>query len=149
MIKVIWTAGLLFSGTVAFAQLNPVSWSFEARPTTDGAYEIQITASCDKGWYIYSQYLESEDGPIATVFEFSTGPAIELLGKTEESGNKKTGYDEMFGMNITKYADKAVFLQRIRTSGDISSISGTVTYMSCNDEKCLPPRDVPFQVTLP
>lgn len=131
------------------AQLNPVTWTYDAVKINDQEYDLRMTAKCEGGWYIYSQYLESEDGPIATSFSFEPNANLSLVGKITESGHKKEGFDEMFGMNIIKFSDEVVFTQRIRILADTPSLGGVVTYMTCNNEKCLPPKDVSFSILLP
>ncbi len=140
---------LLFPLASSVAQMNPVTWTYEAVKINEKEYDLKLTAKCEGGWYIYSQYLESEDGPIATSFSFETNNNISLEGKITESGHKKEGFDEMFGMNIIKFSDEVVFTQRIKTMGEVPAIKGVVTYMTCNNEKCLPPKDVAYNIVLP
>lgn len=139
---------LLFTASL-FAQLNPVKWTYSAVKTSDDHYDITFTATIEKGWYIYSQYLESEDGPIATSFTFNKNQAVEKLGKSTEDGHKKEGFDSMFSMNIVKYSDEVKFVQPIHTKGTVASVKGFLTYMTCDGEKCLPPKDVDFDIPLP
>ena len=61
---------LLFAFTSVFAQLEPVKWSFQAERVSETEYDIIFTAKIDKGWSVYSPYLESDQGPIPTTFQF-------------------------------------------------------------------------------
>ncbi|MEM6698966.1 MAG: disulfide bond formation protein DsbD, partial [Bacteroidota bacterium] len=70
------------------------------------------------------------------------------LGKGTEKGYKKEGYDEIFGMNLIKFGKTVTFTQRVKVKSGASSINGYLTYMTCNDEQCLPPTDVDFEISL-
>ena len=142
---------LIFSLAANFlsAQETPVKWSFTAEKVNEQEYDLVITANIESGWSVYSQYLESDDGPIKTKFEFQPSKAIELIGKTAESGNKKESYDELFGMNLIKFSKKAQFTQRVKVTDASQPVSGFVTYMSCDETSCLPPTDVDFSISLP
>jgi hypothetical protein len=143
-------AAMLLFGTVASAQLaEPVKWSFTAQPLANNEYQVTLTADIADGWFLYSQYLSSDDGPIRTTIEFEKNPAIELKGKTEENGHKKEGFDQMFGMNVIKFSGKTQFVQTIVVkAADLNAVRGTLQYMTCNGQMCMPPKDLPFNVTL-
>jgi thiol:disulfide interchange protein DsbD len=134
--------------TLSFAQTNNVvSWTFESKKTAPNEYTIKMKATVNDGWYIYSQYLESDDGPIRTEIVLEENEGIELIGKAEEEGNKVSGFDEMFDMNIVKYKKQVTFTQKVKAK-KLENFKGYVTFMTCNDEQCLPPTDVEFEITL-
>lgn len=142
--------GLLCFSFAAQAQHGgtPVKWSFDAQKIDGHHYELIITADVEQGWNIYSQYLESDEGPVATSFGFDLNEKIELVGKTTETGNKKEGYDKMFEMNIIKFSNKVKFIQKIKVGKGINEVTGFVEFMTCDDHKCLPPEEVPFKIAL-
>ena len=83
---------LLFSisFTASFAQIyNPVKWKTEYKQITETEFDLIWTATIDEGWTIYSQYLENDDGPIATSFNYDDTKHFELIGKNKESDNAK------------------------------------------------------------
>ena len=54
-------------------------------------------------------------------------------------------YDPNFGMDLSYFDNKAVFIQKLETkSVKDFLIEGTITYMTCDDERCLPPEDFDF-----
>lgn len=130
-----------------YAQIyNPVSWSFDSKHISGDEYELIYTANIEEGWTVYSQYLESEDGPIATSFEFDAGSHFSLNGKTSEDElNRKEGHDKVFDMNVTKYAKKAIFRQKVKIADYSKPITGYLTFMTCDATKCLPPTDKDFE----
>ena len=134
--------------TLSFAQTNDiVSWAFESKKTAPNEYTIQMKATVDDGWYIYSQYLESDDGPIRTQIVLEENEGIELVEKAIEEGKKISGFDEMFDMNIIKYKKQLIITQKIKAK-KLEKFKGYITFMTCNNEQCLPPTDVPFEIIL-
>ncbi len=135
---------LLLIFNASFAQiLNPVKWSFEAKKISDTEYDLVATAKLDKGWYIYSQFLVG-DGPVPSSLTFKPTPQYQLVGKASEvSDHKKSGFDKMFDMNITKFSDEVKFVQRVKVTGS-TDIKGSIQWQACDDEKCIPPTDQDF-----
>jgi DsbC/DsbD-like thiol-disulfide interchange protein len=145
--KFLLFAGLLFTFNGLFAQENPVHWNFKAEKTGDNEYNVVCTASIQNGWATYSQYQESNDGPIPTSISYTGKSGVEMVGKNQETGHLKVVDDKLFGMKVSKFTDEAVFSQHVKIAAGTKSIKGFVTYMCCNDEICMPPKDVPFEVT--
>ncbi|MFZ4612973.1 MAG: hypothetical protein ACOYNH_04755, partial [Bacteroidia bacterium] len=97
---------LAFSITT-FAQIvTPVKWKFSSKKIANNQFELIFTANIDKGWHVYSQYLESDNGPVATSFTFEKNASYKLDGKTTESKSKKE-YDANFEMNVNYFETKA------------------------------------------
>ncbi len=136
---------LTFTLTGTLLAQNPVKWSFATKDAGTGQVDLVFTATIDDGWTTYSQFLESEDGPVPTSFTFQEGGHFKLLGKAKESGEKFTKYDNVFGMNLTKFKHKAIFTQRVQVNDASKPITGYLSFMVCNDEMCLPPKDVDFK----
>ncbi len=134
--------------TIFLVAQNPVKWSYSSKDAGNGQFDLVFTGTIDDGWYTYSQFLESEDGPVASSFTFDLKPHFKLVGKAVESGEIIKVYDKVFGMNLTKFKHKAVFTQRVQVSDFSKPIEGYFTYMTCNDEMCLPPKDVDFKFSL-
>ena len=123
--------------------LNPVKWSFESKKISDTEYDLIATAKLEKGWFIYSQFLVG-DGPVPTALTFKPTPQYQLIGKAAEvSDHKKSGFDKIFEMNITKFSDEMKLIQRIKVNGS-TDIKGSVEWQTCDDEKCLPPNQQDF-----
>ncbi|MBX2814972.1 MAG: thioredoxin family protein [Saprospiraceae bacterium] len=148
MNKVIGTSLLLLVACMTgLSQIyTPVKWSSTIEHIEGEDYLLIHTAEIDEGWSVYSQNLESDDGPVATEVGYDDQSHFELIGASEEEGNKKEGFDEIFEMNVIKYVEELVLKQRIRLK-DKGPISGYVYYMSCDATKCLPPTDHTFELT--
>lgn len=131
----------LFSSLALSAQVhNPVKWKEQTRHVSGNDYELVFTATIEDGWYVYSQDV-GDDGPIPTTFEFDPASGVQFVGKPSESGSKKSGFDPVFKMNLTKFAHKAVFRQKIKVEDASKSytIKGLYEFMTCNNERCLAP----------
>ncbi|MBX2929112.1 MAG: thioredoxin family protein [Saprospiraceae bacterium] len=139
---------LLFSVTVWGQILNPVKWSTAYKQVSATEFDLIFTATIDDGWDIYSQFLESDEGPVATSFNFEAGAHYKLVGKCEESGNKKTTYDKVFDMKLTKFSQKGIFTQRVAVSDLSKPVIGYLEFMTCDNERCLPPKAIDFEFIL-
>lgn len=127
--------------------LEPVKWSFESNSLGNDEFELIMTANMDKGWSIYSQHT-SDDGPVPTAFEFES-KNFEGLSEVLEKGKKKEGMDPLFGVNVIKFPNGPVtFTRKIKMVDYSKPVSGYLTYMTCDDKKCLPPTDVDFSFDL-
>ena len=148
MKKPLITLLLLFSAVALQAQvLEPVSWTFRSEKTGDNAFELVMTAELDKGWHLYAMDIEP-GGPIPTTFTFEPGTGYTLSGKTAEVTKPEVKYDNSFSMNIGMHSGRAEFRQKVTVSQLPATIKGFVTFMSCDDKQCLPPRDVEFTFEL-
>ncbi len=123
---------------------EPIEWSFRVEDETDTSAVLVAQAEMEDQWHLYSQYLENDMGPIPTSFHFEKSDAFSLFGKTEE-GDPKVVYDPNFEMDLGMFSGKPEFKQKvIKHSKAPFEVGGYVTYMVCDDQKCLPPTDVDF-----
>ena len=150
MIKKITTllAMLVLFFTAANAQLdNPVKWSYAAKKTGAKTYELHITANIDANWHIYAQ--DAGEGPEPTSFSFTANPLVKFDGKVKEVGKLEKNYDPNFRSVLKYYGKQVDFVQKISMKSTATTlVKGTLTYMVCNDKKCLPPKEIPFSVKI-
>ncbi|MEO7265393.1 MAG: protein-disulfide reductase DsbD domain-containing protein [Ferruginibacter sp.] len=126
---------------------NPVKWSYTAKKISDKMYELHITATLDNKWHIYSQ--DAGEGPEPTSFSFDKNPLLKLDGKVIEKGKLEKEYDNNFKSELRFFSNTVDFVQKVKLkSTAATAIKGTITYMTCNDKKCLPPKEVPFTIKL-
>jgi hypothetical protein len=138
---------VLFSSAL-FAQ-NPIKWSFTAKDAGNCQVDLIFTGILEDGWCTYSQFLENEDGPVATTLNFEPGTHFKLIGKAAESGDMYRTKDIVFNMNLTKFKHRAVLTQRVEILDPSKPVTGFVNCMTCNDEMCLPPKDANFSINIP
>lgn len=136
---------LIISANALFSQiLDPVDWGFTYNKTAEKEYELIFTANIDDTWHLYSLNLP-DGGPIPTSFTINESDHFELIGEVEEISEAEEIYDPSFDMNVKLFSDEAVFIQKVRllTDGAVT-ITGSVEFMSCDDKRCLPPKDEEF-----
>ncbi|MDQ3015451.1 MAG: thioredoxin family protein [Bacteroidota bacterium] len=137
----------LFLSFSSFGQIfKPVKWTFELKPGAKDEYTLIAKAIIDEGWWVYSQHLGGEDGPIPTSIAFDEGTHYKLVGKNKESDNAKTVHDQLFDMEVTKFSHYFTIEQKIKILDSSKPISGYLEFMTCNDERCLPPDEVLFSL---
>ena len=148
MKKAIPTLIFIITSFSSFSQiLEPVEWSYGSKKISDHEYELIFTANIDQNWAVYSQFI-GDNGPIPTTFTFEENGSYELMGSVAESDeNKVTKHDAIFDMELSKFFKKAVFTQKIKLKKEDVFITGSLTYMTCDDKQCLPPTDEPFEFT--
>lgn len=139
---------MFFFSAIGFAQIeNPVTWNFTADNTGAKQYDVHMTATVSGNWHIYAQVCG--EGPEPTTFSFTKNPLIKLVGKIKEVGKLETSYDPNFKSTLKFYSSNVDFVQKVtvKTTAN-TSLKGTVLYMVCNDKRCLPPKEIPFNIKL-
>ena len=145
--KKLTTLLLIAFATIANAQIhNPVKWKTAVEKINDNEYYLVATASIEAGWKLYGQNIPP-NGPVPTSFKYTQTPTFELVGKTEES-KPIVKHDKVFDMEIAYFYKQAVFKQRIKLLGELTSIKAEVEFMSCDDSNCLPPDTVDLEFFL-
>lgn len=123
--------------------LEPVKWNYSTEKVAENEFKITFKAQIDEHWYVYSSNIEGM-GPIPTSIIYNDSTAIGKFSEITESGEvTKDGFDEMFEMDIKKYAKAASFSQTIKTTGP-ATITGYLEYMTCDSIQCLFPDPIEF-----
>lgn len=146
-----WLLALIFMGFagLAQAQLNPISWTFSAKKISDNTYEVQMKASIQTNWHLYSQTQPEDAVAMPTTFVLSPNPLFTLEGKIKENGKMEKYTDKILKVSANQYSNTVTFTQVVKLKGKAkTSITGTVEYQTCDDQKCLPPKKVSFKVAL-
>lgn len=124
--------------------LQPVRWSYAAKKTSTTEAVVFIKATIDEGWHVYSQFVK-DGGPVKTTIDFTPSKAFTLVGKTIEP-QPITRMEKVFGMEVGFFEKSVIFQQKIRLKAKQTTVSGKLEYMTCNDQKCLPPDDIEFSI---
>lgn len=148
MKKLLAIAAALFLSVGAYAQIEtPVTWAYAAKKTSATEATVFLKATIQPGWHIYSMNVK-EGGPIKTSFTFAKSSDYTLVGKPVEP-KPITKYEETFKMNVSYFEKEVVFTQKIKLkSAKATTVKGSLEFMTCNDQKCLPPDAVNFTVAL-
>ncbi len=127
---------------------EPVAWTFSSKKIADKVYEIHLTAAVSSPWHTYSQNTP-DGGPVPTKIDFNKNPLIIVEGKTKEVGKMETKHEKTFGVDVKQYSGKVDFVQVIKIKSNVkTNISGNVEFMACDDTQCLPPKSIPFTVSV-
>ncbi|MEY3324630.1 MAG: hypothetical protein RL316_333 [Bacteroidota bacterium] len=131
------------------AQPNPVSWTFSAKKIADKQYEVEMKAVIIPGWHLYSQQQPEDAIAIPTEFILNQNPLLLLKGKIREVGKMERFKDATLGVTAHQYSGQVSFVQTVELKAKVkTALSGTVEYQTCDDEKCLPPKKIPFTIPL-
>lgn len=138
------------AGTTYGQIFKPVKWKFESEHVSGDEYILKYTATIDKGWTVYSQYT-SDEGPVPTSINYEKAEGAKMVGKANESGARKEGMDAYFGVNVIKFTSDKPFVitQKVKVTDPSKPLTGYLTFMACDHEKCLPPSDVDFSFSFP
>lgn len=141
---------LLFIAAAAKAQVvNPVSWTYTAKKTSDKTYEVRLTATIQSGWHLYSQSQPGDAIAEPTKITFNKNPLLKLDGNIKEEGKMEKFHDAKLDLSANQYSSKVEFVQTVKMKATAkTNVTGSVRFQTCNDEKCLPPKTVNFSVAL-
>ena len=126
--------------------LTPVHWSYGAKKINATEAVVFIKATIDQGWHLYSQTV-GEGGPVKTTFAFAPSAAYTLNGATQEP-TPIVRMESAFNMKVAFFERSVIFQQKVKVKKLPVVVKGTVEYMTCNDEKCLPPDTQSFNITI-
>lgn len=127
---------------------NPVSFTYKTVKNANGTIDVIATATIDKGWHIYSQNTD-KGGPVPTKFAFKLNPLAKTSGKVTEKGKIEKIFDKTFGVNVMYFSNQVQFIQNFKVKNGIkTTIYGSVEYMVCDDEMCLPPKKENFEIKI-
>jgi thiol:disulfide interchange protein DsbD len=111
---------------------------------------LQITATLNKGWHIFSLYHDPEKAEFIgspTVITISKNQNIELIGKPKESKKYKEHKDEL---GIQLYHEKSVvFSQRVKIlNSNPFDVIGDIEFQICDENGCIfpPAQEFTFKI---
>jgi DsbC/DsbD-like thiol-disulfide interchange protein len=148
MKKLILAIAVLFTAGAHAQILAPVHWAYVAKKTSPTEAVVALRATMDEGWHIYSQNTK-EGGPVKTTFTFSPSKQYTIVGKTIEP-TPITKFEKSFGINVSFFENTVTFQQKIKLKPGATKVTvkGKLEYMTCNDQKCLPPETVDVSVDI-
>jgi thiol:disulfide interchange protein DsbD len=129
--------------------LNPIKWSFEWVATSETEALFRAKARIEKGWHLYAQEMNIEDGqgPERTVFTFIPSKDWQPVGTVVERSRVYEEKAEVWdGMMVRYFKNEAVFEQKFRVKRDGARLKGNVYSMVCDDKQCLPPEETEFDL---
>lgn len=133
--------GLFFINSVVGQIKSTVHFTTSVTSLTSNEYQLNIIANLDRGWHIYSSKM-MKGGPIPTTFSIEKNKNISFLSDSIfESGKPITKWDANYNLNLIYFANSVTFSKKIKIENNqISNVKGTINFMVCNAEMCLPPE---------
>ena len=140
---------IALSYVICYSQiLSPVRWTYKIEEIRNDKADLYFTATIDKGWHLYGLNIP-ENGPIATSITFTDTNTFELVGKPVSVTKPEIKYDPYFGLDLELFSDEVILKQRIKkTSKKDFQLKGFIEFMSCDDQRCLPPKEIEFSFSL-
>jgi thiol:disulfide interchange protein len=139
---------LLISAVSVKSQvIEPVSWKFSYVAVSENVFDLVFDAKLEDRWHLYALHVK-EGGPIPTSFTFTKSPAFILNEKPYATTEPEVIFDKSFDMEIGMHSERAEFRQKLTVKEYPALIKGYVSFMSCDDKSCLPPRDVDFEIRI-
>lgn len=130
-----------FLSTWAFGQ-EKIQWSFEFEPYPAS---LQMSATIENGWHLYALDLDPSIGPVPTQIVLEKNKAVQVLYAFEATTKAKQSYDPNFGAEVSYFENSFEARNRIKVKKP-TTVKGEITYMLCDEKRCLPPQTVPFEI---
>lgn len=139
-----------FAAGFAHAQPDPVRWTVTAEPAAAAPGDLVVVTlrgRIEGDWRMYA--MDSQAGRPLLV-RLAPPAGFEALGAPQQA-QPQAGFDRNFNSDYTFFEREATVTQAFRVAAGApasSRFAGAVTYMLCNDEVCLPPRQQPLSVAI-
>ncbi len=145
--RYILIAVVAFISQFGYGQIfEPVKWTHELKITGPASGEIVHKATIEKNWHLYGMNIP-ENGPRPTQIVYEKLVNAQKTGEIIAKSQLIDVYDNSFQMNLSWYANEAVFVQKISFQDATQvKVEGYVEYMACDDERCLPPAQDEFSL---
>ncbi len=142
MIKL--SLSLLFLGVTLYYAQNKVQWSLHY---DDQNELILLHGDIEPGWHLYSVQTPLNAGPIPVEVSVQKNRKIKLRKHFIEKSKAIKKFDTNFESDVYIFEENYVGEQKIKIKKE-TTLNLTVTYMICNDERCLPPIDEVLSIKL-
>lgn len=147
--KLFITIYFLLSVGFANAQFEQhLTWKSEVEKISETEFKVKFICTLEDEWHTYSQFTK-EGGPLPTQFRFEKNKDIELIGKVEEIGKKKTVFDDLFGVDVTSFIGDVTYVAKVKLKNPAVVLKGEFDGMVCKDEfGCMPYGPEKFTISL-
>lgn len=146
VISVLLLNVLFLSAAKAQIIEDPTVWKFEARKVEGNKYDLIFHCDVKNGWHIYSLDPGGDGTFLPPEFRIKENPDIKLVGPVREEGEIINETIEDIG--TVHYYTTVDYIQTVELAKEDMTITGEYTYMTCNDETCLPPKTLDFAITV-
>ncbi len=151
--KLVFLVTILFSFAFSnlFAQLkNTPVWKITSSKTAANIgdeIDIVLTSVIEKDWYMYSNDMDPNLGPITAEFTWSKDKSYQLVGKTIPIGSHKH-YEEVWPGTVSTMKGTAKFIQKVKILTANPKIKVALYFQECSEVTgmCMPPYEQEYEV---
>ncbi len=118
-----------------------IQWNF----SLNSSRFIEAKAQIESGWHIYSIHLDPKAGPVPTQITLEKNKAVNLTDPWMEIGSKIEKFDPNFDATVYYFEKDYALIAPVFVKKP-TTVKGELTYMLCDDKRCLPPQTVPFEI---
>lgn len=129
-------------GVVRCGAQTPIQWDFDIKQVNEQEVMLFFSAVIEPGWKLYAP--GAEEIPGAARIEIDPSPEYKIIGEVEEVIPPVRSFDPLYGAEVSWYEGVARFARKIKLRAPVATVTGSVTYTSCNDMMCQPPRTETF-----
>jgi len=127
--------------TWVFGQ-GKIEWSFDYAPFPNS---IQVHAKIESGWHLYALDLDPSIGPVPTQIVLEKNKLVKEIAPFTASVPAQKTFDPIFGAELSYHENNFEAKNRIVVKKP-TTVKGELTYMLCDDKRCLPPQTIPFEI---
>lgn len=139
---------LLCAGVAMGQKLDPITWDVSVESNGPEEATVRLAAKIESGWHLYGFNLP-EDGPNSTRITFDTPEGTEAVGALTPSRQPIEQFDPVFSLKLSWWENDIAFTQKFRiTDSKAHDLSGTIYFQGCNDQACIAPQRIPFDVRI-
>ena len=143
------TASIMISSLAAANANGQIHWQYSSQKIAGNMFKIHITAIIENGWHLYSQVQPPEAVATPSLVKFNKNPSVELQGNIKEVGQRELYENKEVGIKSYRYKSAVDFVQVVHLKSDaITKINGSISYMACTEEQCLPTTTQQFSISL-
>ena len=124
---------------------GPVDVRVSRRQLSATEIEVVFTAAIAPGWHIYAPDCPP-GGPNPATLTTEKAVGAKAVGGLKASGNARSLFDPVFGMQVKYFEGQAVFAQRYHITSPAYAVKGYLEYSACDERSCMPPTTVDFEL---
>lgn len=148
--KIGLTLLLIFFHFFAYSQiLDPISWSSKTQQIDDNTFELQMIATLEDDWHVYSTTHGEGSGGVGipTEFVWEANENVKFVDGIEERGELLDVFNELINAKEKYFGNQVIFVQKIQVAQP-TELLGEVMFQVCNEEGCLAPDYHSFEFQL-
>jgi len=142
MLKILLSL-LLLGVSTSYGQ-NKVKWGLDFDYNRN---VLQLKGEIEEGWHLYSSMTPPEAGPIPVEIKTKKSKGFKIKKGFVEKYDAVKTFDANFDSDVFIFEENYLAEQQIKLKKN-SLVNLTVTFMICNDERCLPPIDEILSIKL-